>query len=341
MAFEPVMGDETAAGVGGGASMISPRTRVATALYNFRETARRNAGHWMRIMSTEYGPLEPQPIEVEETRAWNEAAVGARLNAEVLLRIMPPREGSFLRPNSDDPLRNMAWFCHGLLESAADHLVLWADYAAPLKFHPDHVTVHALRPVFTLARAAIESASQAIWVLSPEDPKVRGARYIMLATWDLNEQLKAAVDEESRAELKSRRDSIFAALGVTARTFRPPRYLDMIREATEFLSLAEPVSMTSAGNVERVWRCAAAAAHGKHWPEFELHDRTEVDDGLFSSVPKIGAMSEVLEVADCLLSASVVLFAMHAGRIDDHKKLWDEAAQRLAAKVTPASTDSP
>lgn len=287
-------------------------------------------------MDTEYGPLPPQPVEREAILPWIEVALSGRLNAEVLVRLMPPKEGSFLRPNTDDPFRNMAWFCHGLLESAADHMTLWADYAVPLKYNPETVLVHTLRPVFTLARAAIESAAQAIWMLSPEEPGVRATRYITLATWDLNEQLKAAVDEEAIAELRGRRDSIFAALGTTARTFRPPKYLDLIREVTEFLELDEPSAMTSANDVERVWRSAAAAAHGKLWPDLELHNRTQVGNGLFSSVPKIDAISEVLKVADSFLSAGVALFAIHADRMDEYSALWNEASQRLRSEMTLA-----
>lgn len=287
-------------------------------------------------MGSLYGPLSPQPVEREAILPWIEVAQSARLNSGVLARLMPPKEGSLLRPTTDDPFRNMAWFCHGLLEAATDHMILWADYAVPLKFNPETVLVHTLRPVFTLARAAIEAAAQAIWMLSPEEPADRARRYITLATWDLNEQLKAAVDADAIAELKGRRDPIFAALGLTARTFRPPKYLDMIREATEFLNLEEPSAMRNADLVERVWRCAAAAAHGKHWPDFELHDRAEVEGGLFSSVPKIEAISEVLKVADSLLSAGVILFATHADRMDEYRVLWEEASQRLRSEMTLA-----
>jgi hypothetical protein len=116
------------------------------------------------------GPTErnPHDLQRDEITPWIEVAQGARLNAYVLERLMPPQEGSELRPVPEDPLKNMAWSCHGFLEAAADHLVLWADYAAPLKFHPEAETTHTLRPVFTLARAAIEGAAQAIWVLSPK-----------------------------------------------------------------------------------------------------------------------------------------------------------------------------
>lgn len=289
------------------------------------------------FVSTEYGPQEPQPIEREQIVPWIEVAQSARLNADVLERLMPPREGSFLRPTPDDPLKNMAWWCHGFLDAAVDHLLLWADYAAPLKFHPEASIAHTLRPAFTLARAAIEAAAQAIWILSPEDPNVRGARYVVLATWDVNEQLKAAVAAEARAELKGRRDEIFAKLGVTARSFRQPRYLDMIREAAEFLDLGDSNPAMSPDGIERVWRSAAAAAHGKHWPEFEFHDRTDAGEGLFLSVPKTEPISEVLQVAERLTSAGMVLFAMHAGRMEDFHALWDEAVARLASRMTTVS----
>ena len=115
------------------------------------------------MSSTDGIDLTPKQLQREEIMPWIEAAQAARLNADVLGRLMPPREGSFLRPTPEDPLKNMACWCHSFLEAAADHLVLWADHVAPLKFHPEAETVHTFRPAFTLARATIESAAQAIW----------------------------------------------------------------------------------------------------------------------------------------------------------------------------------
>jgi hypothetical protein len=113
-------------------------------------------------MSTEGGEERPHRLDREEIMPWLQVAQGARLNADVLERLMPPLEGSFLRPNPDDPLKNMAWWCHGFLDAAADHLLLWADYAAPLKFHAEAETVHTLRPAFTLARAVCSTKLIAI-----------------------------------------------------------------------------------------------------------------------------------------------------------------------------------
>lgn len=276
----------------------------------------------------------PHRLEREEIMPWLEVSVGARLNAEVLGRLMPPSEGSFLHPSSNDPLKNMTWMCHGFLEAAADHLLLWADYAAPLKFRPDAETVYTLRPAFTLARATMESAAQAIWMLSPEDLVECVRRYARLATWDLIEQTKAAATPEARAELQARLDGIFKMLGGRPRTFRPPKYLDIILGAAEFLGLGDVTPAMGPDRLERIWRSASGAAHGKQWLEFELNEREEAGDGLVYSTPKIEAISDVLTVAEKLLSAGVILFAMRAGRMDDFRNLWDDATTRLAGRMT-------
>lgn len=284
-------------------------------------------------MSTEGSEERPHLLDREEIVPWLQVAQGARLNADVLERLMPPLEGSFLRPALGDPLKNMAWWCHGFLEAAADHLLLWADYVAPLKFHPEAETVHTLRPAFTLARATMESAAQAIWVLSPEEQIESVRRYIQLAMWDLSEQAKAAETAEARAEIQARRDETLQDLGLTVRKFNPPRYLDMIRGAAEFLTAGDTTSPMNPDGVERSWRSAAGAAHGKRWPDFEFNDSVE-EDGLIYRVPKVEAISDVLQVADKFLSAGVILFAMRAGRMDDFDNLWQEATVRLALRMT-------
>lgn len=271
----------------------------------------------------------------EDVMPWIEASVGARLNADVLDKMMPPKEGSFLRPTTDDPLRNMGWWCHGYLESAVDHMLLWADCFAPLKFHPESETVHTLRPIFTLARAAMESAAQAIWILSPEELVTCVDRYFQLALWDLDEQTKAAMDEEERAELQQCRENMFAVLGLTRRKFSPPKYIDMIRAAAVFLPTDNVQTPMAPESVERIWRSAAGAAHGKQWTEFELHERVDAGGGFVYSTPKIQAISEVLDVADKFLRAGVLLFAKRSGHMEDFRDLWEDATNRLAEQITP------
>lgn len=61
-------------------------------------------------MEVEFGPQPPQPVAREEIQPWIDAAMGARLNAEVIVRLMPPKEGSFFLPSAgEDAFGNMAW----------------------------------------------------------------------------------------------------------------------------------------------------------------------------------------------------------------------------------------
>lgn len=269
-------------------------------------------------------------VEGYELTPWMEVAASTRLNADVLGRLLPPREGSFLRPTpDDDPLKKMAWWCHGYLEAAADHLLLWADYSVPSATQLGAETVQRLRPVFTLARAAIESAAHVIWALGPEEPAVCGRRFIHLVIWDLDEQTKAATTTDAHSELLGRREEMLALFGMTTRTFKPPRYLEMIRYVADFLDNGNPASPHTAARVERIWRSTAGAAHGKQWPEFEFNDHVDAGGGLVYSTPRVEAISDVLRVADTFLSAGVVLLAIRTGHGNDFQGLWDEAVGRL------------
>lgn len=276
--------------------------------------------------------LAPRLPSREEIAPWLEIAQGVRLNADVLGHLMPPRMGSFLRPTADDPLRKMAWWCHGFLEAAADHLMMWADYTVPFEVHRQ-ATVHTLRPTFTLARAAIEAAAQVFWALSPEESAVRGRRFLHLVAWDVDEQAKAAGPGDAQAQIHVQRAQILALFGWTPRTFKPPRYVDMIRGVAEFLQRDDPDFPITPDGAERVWRSTAGAAHGKQWPLFEFEHHVEVAEGLLSSTPRIDAISEVLTVAEKYFSAAVVLFAMRAGHEEQLDQLWDQAAERLMQRL--------
>ena len=102
----------------------------------------------------------------------------------------------------------MTTFSRGYLDAAVDRLILWADHAVPLKFHPDTIVTHSLRPALTLARAATESAPQTIWILGSDDKVLCGQRYIQLAIADLIEQVDAAETIDKRSSLQAGRDEL-------------------------------------------------------------------------------------------------------------------------------------
>jgi hypothetical protein len=241
-------------------------------------------------------------------------------------------------PDETDPFHNMTAWCRGFLEAAADHLTMWADHVAPLKFHPEAENNFTLRPTLTLARAAMESAAQSIWILSPDDQVRRAGRYFLLAASDLDEQTKAATSAEAKAELAVRRDEIFQALGVTRRSFRPPRYLQILRDAASFLGTHLPEgevrsSWMDADRVERLWRSSAGAAHGKMWPDWEYSIREEHASETYST-PDHVAMAEVVHVAATLFAAGVTLLTLRSGREDEGRENWRVAEERLLATMT-------
>lgn len=282
----------------------------------------------------------------EELERWIEVAQSARLDQFAMEKIGDPIPGSFLRPRSDiDPLRKMTAWCRGYLEAAIDHLILWADHAVPLIFHPDVVVSHSLRPALTLARAAMESASQTIWILGPEDKSECGRRYIQLAVADLIEQVKAAETPEKRSHLQARRDDLLAALGLTPRAFVTPTYLEMVRYSAEFLSSGitdrlEAAAFPTPDRVERLWRSSAGAAHGKRWPEWELPTVVE-EQGEEYAIPDVAAMAEILKLAESFVAAGVVLFAHRSGHEAVFPSIWQEGAAFITANMTLREESEP
>ena len=276
----------------------------------------------------------------EDIAPWIEAAQGARLNAYTLELLGRPIVGSDLKPTAVDPFRNMAEWCRGYLEAAADHLMLWADSVAPLKFHPDVVNVYTLRPTLTLARAAMEAAAQAVWILGPDDPARRAGRYILLATADLQEQARAAESTESAEALSAELEAILTAMELAPRRFTPPRYLHMLRDAAAFFAEGLPEhasrpSWMNADRVERLWRAASGAAHGKMWPDFEFTISGDMDEeGRAYAVPDHVAMGEFVDVAASFFAAGVVLLAVRSGRYEEWDELTAAATERLLGAMT-------
>ncbi|CDK00761.1 conserved hypothetical protein [Microbacterium sp. C448] len=102
------------------------------------------------------------PVDREQSRSWVEVAQSARLMRDLLTETPPAIDGSpFSIIDGDLPESCEKW-CRAYLSSALEHLGMWADYVAPLTFHTDAVVHHDARPSQTLARAALESASQAV-----------------------------------------------------------------------------------------------------------------------------------------------------------------------------------
>ncbi|QKJ18939.1 hypothetical protein [Microbacterium hominis] len=315
-------------------------------------------------MTTDDDPDDPFVLSHDEMLPLIEVAHGARILQHMFEAMGPPLPTSYLGPDADGGrgLREMAEWCEGYLDAAIDHLVLWADYAVPLKFHPDARLTFALRPALTLARAAMESAAQTIWILAAPDSEATASRFFALGVADTIEHAKATPPGPSKDELLAERDRLCEARGVTAKTFRGPTYVEMVRYAAELWSDAgtgatveaksdllatpesgpepedEPVPAYSGAHftpdrVEMLWRASAGAAHGKQWVPREFGAMI-ADGGHRYRVPSRAAVLEVLKLAEKILTLGLVLYAQMSGREEEWYDLRQAGLVHVATNMT-------
>lgn len=270
----------------------------------------------------------------DQTKVWVEAAQESRLSDQVLRGLGAPKEQSALWfTDQMAPAYPASVWCRSFLNAAIEHMLMWADYAAPLKFHEEAETVHRLRPALTLARAAIESAAQALWVLSASGLLERASRHVSLVLWDLSQQSKAAMTQEAKDEIKAARAALLASINREEKDFPEPQYLNIIKAAAAFSQKGAPNDPLDAAHVERVWRSSAGAAHGKRWTAIE-HMTDMESGGVTYTVPNPESMSAALEIASTFVSFGVFQYADRLGRLDEWKPMWDAAMVDLKGRIT-------
>jgi hypothetical protein len=264
--------------------------------------------------------VEPDRILVDAVnqQAWIAVAHWTRINERMLSRIGDPAPGSnFDQVAELYPYERVADRARAYLRAGLDHLVMWADYAVPLKFHQEQVLNFTLRPTFTLSRAAIESSSQAVWLMNTRDPKECIRRHVSLMHWDFNEHHRSKTNspaEQAAIDLR-RRELLHRVSGVfQPDDIKPPRgYLQVIKSACEATDLK-----LDADTAERLWTAASGAAHGKYWTNLDLqtvHVGEEYERGHRRTlqVPDATAMTEVLEAANAVMQHGVLRFADYSG----------------------------
>ncbi|GAA2736398.1 hypothetical protein GCM10009867_21000 [Pedococcus aerophilus] len=243
---------------------------------------------------------------------WKEIATSTRWTLRVLSQVGDPVDSSpFTTLNAVYPEKASDW-CRGFLEASAEHMRHWADFAAPLKWHPDHVVTHTFRPAQTLARAAMESASQAVWIMSPNEAEECARRHLCLVRWDYAEYRKSlAQDEKHLARELDQRLLAAVQEHFPEEALRMPNYLTVLRETAGVVG-RDP------NEVESIWRASSGSAHGKRWPALTLQRSTpgrEYEPGQFRTtiMPDPDAMTRALELADALLSYGAMRFLQLSG----------------------------
>jgi hypothetical protein len=272
------------------------------------------------------------PVGEDASRSWTEVAHGSRMSNHMLQAMPDPAPISkFAMINAEYPFEKASDWHRSYLSAALEHLVVWADIAAPLKFHPEQEVLFSFRPAHTLGRAAMEAASQAIWVSSGDTARECARRHLSLIRWDYVEHRKSESDPQFKARVAH---SDLRLLERASQTFdktdlQPPSHLSVLRASA-------PVVGLDPDRVETVWRAASGAAHGKAWASLALQEVVPLDEyesGQFRTirVPDADAMTEVLKVAEHMTTYGVLRHADFCGA--DITSLLESARVWLAGAV--------
>ncbi|ROR83285.1 hypothetical protein SAMN06295974_1352 [Plantibacter flavus] len=272
-------------------------------------------------------------VDREQSRPWVEVAQSARILRDLLDETPPAIDGSPFSVIDEELPQSCEKWCRSYLSSALEHLGMWADYVAPMNLHPDSAVRHDARPVQTLARAALESASQAVWIMASRDPSEVLRRHLSLVLADWAEQRKAEVDLERKADLKKQRLDLLDVLESHGVKVDEPSYLTLVTTAAhEVRTNLSDGDLGDPAQVERLWRTAAGSAHGKMWPSLALRVSVEIDGQSFS-FPDADAMSSILVLANRVTQYGVLRFIDYAGHEPQLAELLRAASLRLYARI--------
>jgi len=281
-----------------------------------------------------------QAPEAEITR-WVTAEHTSRLASYMLDQVRDPLPATPLATD-DEAYRwekCSAWTRSGLV-AAIDHLVVWANNVAPQTVFEGMVVRNPPRPYYTLARAGLESAAQAVWVLDQDTSAERVHRHLRVLYHDLRQMALAfemAGDERAPA-VRERMESVRKRVG-NADVFESikrgePKYSMMVRESARVIEM-EPAQL------EVLWRSASAAAHGKNWFQHVGYTTSVGDEhelGHFRAMlhPDPAGITRSVTAAAKLTMHGVLRFITSAGY--EPASIYPAALAKLKAE-TPLKTD--
>jgi hypothetical protein len=276
------------------------------------------------------------PVPPEVSAGFNEIAQAVRLIDRMAKSFGDPLpESNFAQVNDLYPFEKVSDRARHYVTAALEHLVMWADFAAPFKFHPDQTTTFTMRPTYALARAALETAAQAVWLMDTRDPIECVQRHLRLIRWDLSEHRKSHLHPHGKQSVKDRDELLVTRVARVFREdeIRPPQgYLWVIQQACRPDDLQlEPEE------AERLWRAASGAAHGMYWTNLEL---TEVDVGeeyepghfRTFTLPDARAMLEVLRASERVATYAALKYVLFLG--EDPTRAMAGARRWLAGQIT-------
>jgi hypothetical protein len=130
------------------------------------------------------------------------------------------------------------------LVAATDHLILWANVVAPQRPFEGMIIQNPVRPYYTLARAGMESAAQAVWVLKADEFAERVHPHLRLLYHDLRQMALAFEKQGDSRAAPSARERMSAlqtrigdAYTVESITKREPKCSAMVCECATTIGM--------------------------------------------------------------------------------------------------------
>lgn len=231
----------------------------------------------------------------------------------------PIHPGSHLA--RDDRLTSPRQVSHGaraVLNAALDH------HHAAGALYVEAGALHAYAGA-TLLRAAIETSSVVVWMLGPDDHRVRIRRSLQWSAQDLRDQTRAALSDEGEAEVRAeylRRAT--EQLGSIADSLNLPmaEILQGFR-SSEAVRYADDHARSRSGRAPSVlltWQLTSGYAHGRRWAPLAFSEREEMPSEDPGSVYVRLSMSEdrlvlLMHAASEVTEMAIKLFDSRASRV--------------------------
>lgn len=220
-------------------------------------------------MSDPHGPGSRTPVSSEHTDLWTQFALRIRTVEHVVAKVAHPDKGTpFARADGMYPEAISQWAREGL-RSALDHLGIWADFAVPIEQFEGQTIKHVgFRWPFTLMRAALEGASQSLWLTGSPTVHVAIANLVRMVRHDLREQRLAfeAIGRDTSAIVarEARHEAVAAKLvDHGPDTEKLPSMVDLVKQAAT-------ATGQDPGKFAYYYRACSGATHGKDWASKEL-----------------------------------------------------------------------
>ncbi len=209
----------------------------------------------------------------DHQQQWAECTYAVRSCDQVLNEVIDPKPGSALdRADAIYHWEKISVWARTYLRSASEHLGLWADLVAPYDYRPGDTNLVRVRPYLLLARAGLEAAAHAIWLLDvPTNTFEEAAqRHIRLIHRDFEyhrSAIKAHGEDTSRidqriADLETRAASL--SISATPKN-KPPGYESIVRNAAQVIGEDD-------NRWAYLWNAASGAGHGQNWFGLEAYD---------------------------------------------------------------------